>query len=122
KQSLDAADATAKMAQAAGQAVDQFSKLSYAGKLANVSQEQLVTSSRYLADWLLKNGQGSKDLTEALIEQADEFAKMPDGAAKVELAYDRFGRAGQTLLPLLNQGSAAIREQMQEAEKFGAVV
>jgi cell division septum initiation protein DivIVA len=122
KQSLDAADATAKMAQSAGQAVDAFSKLSYAGKLASVSQEQLVTSSRYLAEWLEKNGQGGRDLTEAMIEMADEFARMPDGPEKVQKAYDRFGRAGQQLIPLLNQGSEAIREQMQEAEKFGAVV
>lgn len=122
KQAIESADALAKNAQAAGQSVDQFARLAYAGDLARASQETLITASKYLSEWLQRSGESGKDLTQALLEQADTFAAMADGPDKVRLAVERFGRSGQQLLPLLNQGSAAIRAQMLEAEQFGAVV
>lgn len=119
---INNADALAKQAQSAGMSVEQFSALSYVGKLANVSQEQMIQTSKHLSEWLAKTGQSSRDLTQALIEQADVFAAMPDGQEKVRLAVERFGRTGQHLIPLLNQGSEALRRQMEEAREFGAVV
>lgn len=122
KATLDNADALSKASQAAGVAVKEFSGLAYAGDLANVSQEQLVQASKFLGQWMEKTGQQGRDFTQVLLEQADVFSRMPDGPEKVRMAIDRFGKSGQQMIPLLNQGSQAIREQMQELDAFGAAV
>ena len=45
-----------------------------------------------------------------VIEQvADHFVGMADGADKTRLAVTLFGKAGQDLIPTLNQGSAGFR-------------
>jgi len=46
---------------------------------------------------------------------------MENGAEKTALAIKLFGRSGSELIPLLNLGSAGIREQMVLAEKLGVV-
>jgi len=122
KHVIDAADATNKMAQIAGQAVDKFSALSYAAQLADLSQQDLAQASRFLTLWMEKQGMAATDLTDEMVKQADVFASMPDGPEKLKQAYERFGRSGTQLIPLLNQGSAALREQMEEARQFGIVV
>jgi hypothetical protein len=122
KDSIDNADALSKQAQKAGMAVEAFSALAYAAKLSDASAEDLITATKGLSAWLEKTGQVGRDLTEVMIEQSDVFARMADGPEKVRIAQERFGRSGQQLIPLLNQGSAALREQMEEAKQFGAVV
>lgn len=122
KDAIDNADALAKAAQRAGISVESFSALAHASSLADASIQDLQTATRQLSEWLEKTGQGSRDLMEVLLEQADTFAAMEDGAQKIALAQERFGRSGQLLIPLLNQGSAAIREQMEEARAFGLMV
>lgn len=48
---------------------------------------------------------------------ADSFAALPAGVDKAALAQKLFGRQAQTLLPLLNKGSAALNEQIGETAK-----
>jgi hypothetical protein len=47
---------------------------------------------------------------------------MPDGAGKTALAIKLFGKSGAEMIPLLNGGSAALRELGQEADAVGATV
>lgn len=122
KAALDYADATAKAAQRAGIALETFSALSFVGKLADVSQQDLITSTKKLSEELVKQGRSGADLTGELLKVADEFAGMADGAAKTARAVDLFGRSGQQLIPLLNQGSEAIRTQLKEAKALGVVI
>lgn len=122
KSTVNAADDLSKAAQRAGVAVETFSALAYVGKLANVSAEELVAANKYLSAWLEKTGQSGRSLTEVLIEQSDVFAAMPDGVQKIRLAVEMFGKAGQQMIPLLNQGSAEVRKFMEEAKQFDAVV
>ena len=49
---------------------------------------------------------------------ADAFKKLPNGIDKAALAQKLFGRAGQGLLPILNQGAEGMNEQLKEAEKL----
>jgi hypothetical protein len=49
---------------------------------------------------------------------SDAFSKMPDGANKAALAQRVFGRAGQQLLPILNEGGTAMSEQLDAANKL----
>lgn len=121
-QSIANADYAGKAAQKVGVTVEEFSKLAAAARLADVDLGSLGVASRNLLEWMVKNGQTGRSLTEVLIEQADAFAGMADGAQKSALAAKLFGeRAGSQMIPLLNQGSAALREQMAEMEKLGVV-
>jgi hypothetical protein len=49
-----------------------------------------------------------KNADQILMEVADRFEQMPDGAMKAKVAMDLFGRAGAALIPMLNMGSDAI--------------
>lgn len=122
KSAINAADEMGKTAQKAGQSVEAFSALAFAADLAKVSQAELAQASKFLVLWMEKTGKKSTDLTEEMIRQADEFAKVTDPVSKLQMAYERFGRSGAQLLPLLNQGSAALRKQMEEARLFGNVI
>lgn len=58
---------------------------------------------------------------ELLFQAADAFEGMTNETEKAALAQQLFGGAGTQLLPLLNQGSEAIRAQMEEAKALGIV-
>lgn len=57
-----------------------------------------------------------------LFKLADRFQKMPDGAQKSELAIQNFGRAGEALIPILNQGSAGMQQLMEHMRKTGQLM
>ena len=122
KQAINTADETGKMAQKAGLAVETFSALQHAAALSDVSNESLIKGLKGLSLELVKGGRGSADLSAELLAIADDFANAADGAAKTAIAVQHFGKAGQDMIPLLNQGSDAIRAQMEEAKKFGLVI
>lgn len=116
------ADEMGKLAQKSGIAVEQFSQLSYAADLSNVSNEELVRGLKSLSQEMVKAGRGGESVFEELLKISDEFADSADGANKTAEAVRRFGKSGQELIPLLNQGSDAIRETMQEADAFGLTI
>jgi hypothetical protein len=62
----------------------------------------------------------SKTMEQVMLEVADKFAGMEDGAQKTAFAMDIFGKGGAAMIPFLNQGSAAIAAQRKEAELLGA--
>ena len=121
-QALHAADEMGKSAQKAGTTAEKFSAVAYAAKLSDVSVESLVVGFKGLSSWMEKNGQVGRDVVDVLVEQAGTFEGLADGAAKTNLALDLFGRSGQEMIPLLNQGSDALRRQMEEAKKLGVVI
>lgn len=122
KQAINTADETGKMAQKAGIAVETFSALQHAANLSDVSNETLLKGLKGLSTELVKSGRGGADLNEELLAIADQFANAADGAQKTALAVQHFGKSGQDMIPLLNQGSDAIRRQMEEAKNFGLVI
>lgn len=97
KKTIETADALAKQAQKAGLSVEAFSALAATSKSAGVGAEELISASKGLGVWLEKSGQTGKNLNQVILEQADIFAKMPEGLDKVRLAQERFGRTGQEL-------------------------
>ncbi|WP_370487651.1 phage tail protein [Stenotrophomonas maltophilia] len=54
-----------------------------------------------------------------LLDLADRFKAMPDGAEKAALAVDIFGKAGAEMIPFLNQGRDGIGALKQEAAELG---
>jgi hypothetical protein len=54
-----------------------------------------------------------------MLDIADVFAGMEDGAEKTALAMKLFGRSGKDMIPFLNQGAAGIRAMQEEAKALG---
>jgi hypothetical protein len=141
RSSVDAADSLGKLSQRVGVTVESLSELQYAGKLADVSTEQLGDGLRKLSVNLQAGAKGSKEFVQAfqlvgitaaelntlqpdqaLARIAEAFAGLEDGAAKTALAVRLFGRSGSDLIPLLNGGASGLRAAGDEARRFGLVV
>ena len=135
-------DAYAKLSQKTGESTEFLSGLTHAANLSNVSQEQLGVGLRQLAVNMSQAASGTGDSAKAfaqlgvtvknadgtlrptgqvLLDVADKLAGMKDAAQRAALAQQFFGRSGVELLPLLAQGSAAIRLQMEDARQLGLV-
>ena len=68
----------------------------------------------------VKDGAGKLRPTQAvLMDIAEKFKKMPDGAQKVALAMEVFGRGGASMLPMLSKGAEGLQELGHEAHMFG---
>ena len=142
---LKDADNLGKLAQSIGLPVEELSKLKYAAELSDVSLEEfgksVVKLSKNMSEVAGGNTTGAaamafkslgisvrdasgqmKSSDTILAEVADRFASYRDGANKTALAVALFGRAGAAMIPMLNQGSAALRESGKEAEYFGLVI
>jgi len=143
KGAIDLQDEIGKVAQRIGTSTAALSELAYSAKLSDVSFETLQQSMKKLSVNMLDTQAGAgeaKAAFEALgiavtdtggnllsnekvvSEIADSFAKMEDGAGKTAIAVKLFGRAGSEMIPLLNQGSRGLRENAEEARKFGIVI
>ena len=143
KQQIDAADAAAKTAQKAGTTVEVLTAMQHAANLAGVSNEALSQSMIKVAKYASDAARGTGDARHAynalgisvtdatgklkpseqlMMEVADKFAQMEDGAGKTALAVKLFGRSGAELIPMLNAGSAGINDMMAEAKALGLVL
>jgi hypothetical protein len=143
KSAIDTADEMTKASQRIGVGVGELSRLKHAADLSGVSFEGLQSSigilnrnmanvsgttndaQRALAQMGIesRNTDGSlKSTTQIMSEMADVFRDMPDGAEKSAAAMAVFGRSGAQLIPMLNQGSDAMRELMNEADELGIVL
>lgn len=125
-----------KLSQAIGISVENLSGLKYAAELSETSLEALATGSRILAksisgvneegedvtQLLKKLGVTSKDPYTALLQLADAFEAMEDGAGKTAIAQKLLGRSGTELIAFLNQGSKGIREMQEELRRMGGVM
>lgn len=115
KSAVDYGDKLNDARQRTGRTVEELAKLGFAAEQSGTSFEDL---SRGLA-FLAKN---TKATTQDLNVIADTFAKMEDGPQKAKLAFDLFGKSGQALIPLLNEGSAGIRRLGDDAQRAGLVI
>ncbi|WP_370236639.1 phage tail tape measure protein [Brevundimonas sp.] len=138
-----AGDEAIKTSAKIGVNVVSLQRLGYAAKLADVDNTQLADGLKFLNqsstialagvgedakvfDALgvkLKDTDGRlRSTEEVLIDVADRFAAMPDGAAKTTYAMTLFGRSGVEMIPFLNAGGDAIRAMGDEAERLGVVM
>lgn len=61
----------------------------------------------------------NKDFSAILLDVADKFKAMPDGAEKTAAALDLFGRSGASMIKILNNGSDGIKDLEDRAKKLG---
>jgi hypothetical protein len=131
KNALDNADALSKMAQRTGASVEGLSKFQKAAELSDSSIEgvgkgltQLSKSMVAAKDGTgaqaeafnqlgisLKNADGSLRSTEdVMLDLAERFKAMPDGAEKTATAMRLLGKSGADLIPMLNMGREGIEK------------
>lgn len=60
-----------------------------------------------------------RPLNDVLLDVADKFKTLPNGAEKTGLAMQLFGKSGKDMIPILNQGREGLTELEKAAAKFG---
>jgi len=132
-----------KLSQKTGGSVEALTALDYAAKLSDVSTEGMTKALQKLSvamfDTQINGVEGSAALRalgvsatdvngqirpteQVLLDLADKFSAMPDGADKAALAVKLFGKEGLSIIPFLNQGRAGITALMEEAQRLGLVM
>lgn len=140
KSSIDAGDELSKMSQRVGISVETLSLWNPAAQQAGVSSEAFEKGLRKLSTTMVDAATGGEDAarifktigvefknqdgtlrgTDAvLLDLAERFKAMPDGAEKSALAVQIFGKAGAELIPFLNQGRDGINELTDELRSLG---
>ncbi|WP_426041502.1 hypothetical protein [Brevundimonas sp. TWP2-3-4b1] len=141
---IDRADEMSKLSQSIGIPIADLSRLGYAADLAGVDMEGLEKGVKRLSVSMLdasqnidgaaaqsftalglsvQDAQGDlRTVPDMVATISDRFAAMPDGVEKTAMAMRIFGKSGADLIPLLNGGSAALREAYAEAEQLGIVL
>lgn len=143
KSAIDRADELSKAGQKIGVSTEALSALEYAARLSDVSLQQLSTGVGKLSQNMVAAVSGNKQLSGAfdaigvsvtdangklrgaddvLLDLADVFKSLPDGADKTALAMQLMGKSGRDMVPLLNGGSEAITAMTDEARTLGLVV
>ncbi len=130
--------------QKTGIATETLSALKYAAELSHVPFEQLGIALQRLArnmEQAARGGAGPatqafkdmgiavadangklRPMEDVLLQVADRFHGMDDGAKKTALAIDIFGRSGANLIPMLNQGRDGIQRLEEEARRLGVTL
>jgi hypothetical protein len=139
KASIDAADNLRDMSQKTGVAVETLNGLGFAAGQAGGSLESIAAASGKLNKAVAEAAGGNKETSAAfkalgidvldasghmktadvvIAEVADQFEKYADGPEKSALALKLFGKAGADMIPLLNDGGAALRENVAYAKEY----
>lgn len=135
KSAIDTADAMEELGQKTGIAVEQLSALDFAMRREGVSTEAFSKAMKGLSKSIVEAGDASSktgqifkalgvDSTaaprEALLQLADAFAGLPDGAVKATAAGAIFGeKVGSELIPALNLGRKGIEQLEEQARRLG---
>lgn len=135
----DMAEKIDQTSQKLGMATADVMRFNAVGQMAGISNQSMSMSLVRLEKAMAAAASGSKKAsgafeqmgvdvksvknpTEAVLQIADKFKTMPDGPQKIALAMQTMGRAGSQLIPVLNGGSEALREQFKMAEEYGVVM
>lgn len=135
-------DELAKLSQRISVTVEDLAGMQYVAKLGNVQWEDMtkaiamlaknmqyaqlgmVTYQRYFTKLNVSYETANKQLRpvgDVLADIADRFSQMKDGAEKTALANLMLSESGNKLIPVLDQGSAAIREQIAEGRRLNPI-
>lgn len=136
--SADTIDNLSKLAARTGFLYSELASLNLAADLAGVSTETLAGAMQRADRMFVLAGEGSKSAQQAFARVGlsledlqgltdaqrferitDAIADIPDPATRSAAAIGLFGRSGAQLIPLFSQGSGAIRQAAEEAQKFG---
>lgn len=139
-------DDLAKLSERLGFSVEELQKFEYVADLAGVSSEGFAKGIKKLSETSYLAANGSKELRtafralgvslknkdgsfksgqEMLLSLADRFAEKGkrelSASQKIFAAQKLLGKSGVDMITILNQGSAAIKEQMEELVALGII-
>jgi hypothetical protein len=142
KDTIDAQDAMLELSQRVGVSVETLAGLEHAAgmsgtslgtlekglKTASVNAFDAANGSKAAAEKFTSLGIAVTDASgklkssdQIMLEVSDRFAQMEDGVLKTAAANDIFGKSGGELIPLLNEGSAALGEMIAQGQQFNPV-
>jgi len=143
KKIAKSADEIGKMSIRTGESAENLQKWSFAAELGGASAKSFTTGLKKISQAAYEASRGTKTytdlfkavgvewdagggrlrkLTPMIMDMADKFQTMTDTTKKAALASQLLGRAGMEMIPMLNMGSKAIKEQFQLLEDLGAVM
>ena len=139
--SIESAASLEKLSQSAGVSVEALGGLQLAFAASGLSQEDMSTSLKKLnvnlsdaaGNSTSKSGEAFRALGVSVTDSsgkvrdagtvmgdvADKFKDLADGPNKTAIAVQLFGRAGQQLIPILNEGKEGIDDFQKQAEAAG---
>lgn len=126
KNSIDAGNKMYDLSQKTGVSVEALSRFSKAAKVSGTDIDTVAKAAQKFSRALVEGtanealrsiGINARDASgklkptsDLMLEIADRFKAMPDGAQKTALAIQLFGRSGAELIPTLNMGAKAISD------------
>lgn len=139
---VETASALNDTSSALGLTTDALQELGYAAAQNGSSAEGMTDGLRKLSINLQTAAEGGAEAAQAfarlgvsvtqggklravddvLGDIAERFKNMPDGARKVALAVDLFGRSGASLIPTLKEGREGLAKWRKEARELGIVL
>jgi hypothetical protein len=117
--------------------------MAYAAKMSNVNDADLSQGLKLLSRNMQEASEGTgtaadyfqamgievtdtqgrlRPLGEMMGDIAAQFARWEDGPRKIAIALAIFGRSGEQLIPVLNQGRSGMEALWREAEKLGLIL
>lgn len=143
KGAIDLADQMGKLSQRTGAAVKELSALNYAASLNDATLSDLEQGLKGLSNKMFEAAAGSgesaaafnalgisvtdsagklRPVEQVLMDIAERFKGMEDGAGKMAVANKLMEESGVKLIPTLNAGRQGLADMRKEAEAFGAVI
>ena len=140
---IDVTERLEKLSQSVGVSVENLSTLGFVARLSGTNVAGLEMALKGFGKRLDDTAKGrgeavqvfkdlgvaakdstgrTRDTTAALLDVADAFSRMEDGATKSALAQRLFEESGMQLIPFLNQGSAKIKKLQGRARELGAEI
>ena len=140
KKTIDKMDDLSKSSQRVGLPTEEFSRLAYAGGLADVEVSTLVSTLGKLTKAQAAALDGTTDQakvftalgisvtdatgkmrssTDVLMDFADRFKAMQGSPEAMAAGFALFGRSFQDMIPLIKEGSDAIRQAGVESDQLG---
>jgi hypothetical protein len=132
-----------RTAEKIGVPVELLSVLSDAADKAGLSTQSLAQGLKFLSRNMFEASQGTgaakaifeelgvafkntdgtlRPVQEVLLDLVGKFSAMEDGAGKTAISLKFFGRAGQEMIPFMNQGTDAIGEFIKSAKEMGLLI
>jgi lambda family phage tail tape measure protein len=142
KGAIDTLDMLDDLQEKTGISVEKLSELRFAGEAVGTPFEVLAGGVGRLSKLMAEAASGNKEAAatfkalnvevknsdgtlrsqdQVLGDLADRFASYSDGPEKAADAQRLFGKSGQEMIPLLNQGRDGIEKLRLEAEQLGAI-
>lgn len=136
----DTGQAAFDMSEKFGISQQQASQWSYIARSLGANTDDIGTGFRFLSKNMVDGSKKAKEAFDAIgvsardsqghlrntndvmLDVADKFQKMPDGARKAAIAIALFGREGTNMIPILNQGKTGLDQLIASGQKSGEIM